>query len=83
MENTLTGKLGQLIELDSVKEQQQRTRAPRPRAMTTLKLQWLAERLRKAESIKQAVANGTYKVDSMKVARAVLGYEQDEETIKA
>ena len=61
MENTTTGKLGELIELDSLKEQ--RTRAPRPRAMTTLKLQWLAERLRKAEAIKLAVANGTYAAD--------------------
>ncbi len=45
----------------------------RPRAMTTLKLQWLAERLRKAEGIKQAIANGSYAVDSRLVARAVLG----------
>ena len=79
MQHTLTGKLGELVELESRKEQ--KARAPRPRAMTTLKLQWLAERLRKAEAIKLAVASGTYHVDSHKVARAVLGFEKEETEI--
>lgn len=47
----------------------------RPRAMTTLKLQWLAERLRKTERIKKQLAAGTYSVDSKSVAKAILGYD--------
>lgn len=66
-------KNGQLVNLTEVKAETQAKR--RPRAMTTLKLQWLAERLRKAENIKQAIAAGTYHVDSRLVARAVLGLE--------
>ena len=51
----------------------------RPRSMTTLKLQWLAERARKCREIKEAVEAGTYRVDSQKVAKAVLGiYEENE-----
>lgn len=45
----------------------------RPRQVTTLKLQWLAERIRKVEAIKKAVQDGTYHVDSKTVALAVLG----------
>lgn len=50
----------------------------RPRSMTTLKLQWLAERARKVRAIKDAVDTGTYKVDSKSVAKAVLGIYEDE-----
>ncbi|MFN8391653.1 MAG: flagellar biosynthesis anti-sigma factor FlgM [Bdellovibrionota bacterium] len=45
--------------------------------MTTLKLQWLAERLRKTEQIKKAVAAGTYRVESKLVAQALLGINVD------
>ena len=71
-------KFGKLVNLEDIRsntETEAPSSAPRPRAMTTLKLQWLAERIRKTERIKQALAAGNYKVDSRAVARAVLGYD--------
>ena len=63
----------------SQSENEARTERPRrPRNLTCLKLQWLAERIRKIEALRVAVANGTYHVDSEKVARAVLGLEPAE-----
>ncbi len=47
-------------------------RTGRVRKPTLLKLQWLAERARKCEVIRQQVANGTYRVDSEAVAKAIL-----------
>jgi anti-sigma28 factor (negative regulator of flagellin synthesis) len=41
--------------------------------MTTLKLQWVAERVRKARQIKKLVDSGQYHVDSHEVAKAVIG----------
>ncbi len=50
----------------------------RPRSMTTLKLQWLAERVRKCRQLKEQIEAGSYKVDSQEVAKAILGvYEED------
>lgn len=49
--------------------------ARRPRNLTCLKLQWLAERVRRCEQLRKNIANGTYEVDSRKVARALLGLE--------
>lgn len=45
----------------------------RPRSNTMLKLDWLAERVRKVESIKAQVAAGEYRTDSRDVAKALLG----------
>ena len=44
----------------------------RVRGVTSMSLEWLAERLRKAEKIKEKLAKGTYKVDSNKLAKAIL-----------
>ena len=46
----------------------------RRRSPTLLKLQWLAERIRKVEWIKAEVASGTYKIDSLKVAKSLLSF---------
>lgn len=51
-------------------------RSTRPRSMTTLKLEWLAERARKCRRIKEAIDNGTYQVDSHEVAKAVLNIRE-------
>ncbi len=47
----------------------------RRRSPTLLKMQWLAERVRNAETIRKQVQKGTYNVDSKEVARALLGKE--------
>jgi len=57
-------------------EERQVKQSRRPRSMTTLKLQWLAERVRKCRRIKEAIDSGTYHVDSVEVAKAVLGLEE-------
>ena len=52
-------------------------RPKRKRSATTLKLQWVAERVRKCRRIKEALANGTYHVDSREVAKAILNVEDE------
>ena len=52
------------------------TSGGRPRSMTTLKLQWLAERARKCQKIKAQISSGEYAVDSRKVAQALLDIEE-------
>lgn len=61
-----------------VSEPKQRT-AARPRGLTMLKLQWLAERVRKVERIKKQIEEGTYSADSREVAKRVLGFESTDE----
>lgn len=43
-----------------------------PRSATLLNLKWLAQRLRRSESIKQKMRDGQYKIDSESIARAML-----------
>lgn len=51
----------------------QNKRAPRrQRSMTTLNMQWLGERVRKARKIKEMIEAGEYNVDSKLVAEAML-----------
>ena len=45
------------------------------RKPTVLNLQWLAERARKVERIKQELESGTYYVDSKKIAKALLNLD--------
>ena len=46
------------------------------RSPTTLKLQWLAERVRKCDRIKRQISAGAYYVDSTDVARAILSVDE-------
>ena len=52
-------------------------KAPRRRGLTSVTLQWLAEKLRKAEKIKEELSQGTYRVDTCKVAKAILDGDAD------
>lgn len=49
---------------------------PRKRGVTELTLGWIAEKLRKTETIKEQLASGTYKVNSEKVAAAILNEDK-------
>ncbi len=48
----------------------------RKRCLTTLKMQWVAERIRKCKRIQKEIASGSYKVDSCEVAKAILNYNR-------
>ena len=63
--------------VETISEKSPRT--ARPRGVTMLKLQWLAERVRKVERIKKQVEAGTYSADSREVAKRVLGFESGED----
>lgn len=46
--------------------------SPRPkRSLTSVTLGWIADKLRRSEEIKQKLADGTYSVDTRKVAAAI------------
>jgi len=44
----------------------------RRRSLTSITLNWIAERMRRAEQIKEQLDSGSYKVESAKVAAALL-----------
>lgn len=47
----------------------------RRRGLTSVTLQWLAEKFRRAQNIKTQLNKGTYTVDSDKIAKAILNAE--------
>ena len=76
MEDTNRKQSGTVVRFSQVSQEVEAQRAEvqtkRPRKATTLKLEWYAERMRKIERIKDAVNCGTYHIDSIKVARALI-----------
>ena len=48
---------------------------PRKRRVTDIALKWLAQRLRKSQEIKQQVADGTYDVNSERIAASIMNEE--------
>ena len=56
-------------------ESQTGTKKPRARSLTSLTLNWMAERVRRAEKIKKQVAKGKYKVNSEEIAAAIINEE--------
>lgn len=47
-------------------------KTPRRRGLTSVTLEWIAEKFRRADKIKEELAQGSYEVDSDKVARAIV-----------
>jgi hypothetical protein len=45
---------------------------PRRKGLTSLTLQWLADKLRRTDKIREELSQGTYQVDSSKVAQAMM-----------
>lgn len=58
--------------------EQQGIEQKRPRRLTMMKLEWLVEKARKIELLKQQIADGSYQVDSHDVAKAMLGLDFEE-----
>jgi anti-sigma28 factor (negative regulator of flagellin synthesis) len=52
---------------------------PRRKGITSMTLHWIAEKLRRADRIKEQLSQGTYQVDSAKVAQAIVDTKQDPE----
>lgn len=48
----------------------------RVRGITSMSLDWLAERFRKTEKVKEKLAEGNYTVDSDAIAKAILNDEK-------
>jgi anti-sigma28 factor (negative regulator of flagellin synthesis) len=46
---------------------------PRRKGLTSLTLQWLADKLRRTDKIREELSQGRYEVDSSKVAQAMMG----------
>ncbi len=74
MDNTA---LKDIISKEVSKAAVTKSKSARRRSPTLLKLQWLAERARKAEKIKAALSAGEYQVDSADIARAMLGLDKE------
>ncbi|MCC6954342.1 MAG: flagellar biosynthesis anti-sigma factor FlgM [Deltaproteobacteria bacterium] len=70
--------LDEILEEVGITPERPRMKSGR-RSPTMLKLQWLAERVRKCERIKTEIAEGRYSVDSQKVARSILNLQDDSE----
>ncbi|MCB0310584.1 MAG: flagellar biosynthesis anti-sigma factor FlgM [Bdellovibrionales bacterium] len=47
----------------------------RRRSLTSISLGWVADRLRRAEQIKQEISSGSYKIDTAKVAASMVSDE--------
>jgi len=52
--------------------QDESSKPERKRGMTSLTLQWIGEKLRRSEEIKNGLESGSYKVDSESVAKALV-----------
>jgi anti-sigma28 factor (negative regulator of flagellin synthesis) len=58
--------------MDMNDEHNNQPKPARKRGLTSVALQWLAEKMRRTERIKEELERGTYQVDSSKIAEAIL-----------
>ena len=58
-------------------DEQMTSEKPRKRGLTDITLGWIAERLRRAEKIKEDLASGTYQVNTDKVAASILNVDEN------
>ncbi len=65
-------KLLATVNTETERTETQRERSKRPRSATMIKLQWLAEQVRKTLRIKEQIEEGSYHVDSQSLAKALL-----------
>jgi anti-sigma28 factor (negative regulator of flagellin synthesis) len=68
----LEGARPTLKEMDMNDENNNQPKQGRKRGLTSLALQWLADKMRRTERIKEELQRGTYQVDSNKIAEAIL-----------
>lgn len=59
-------------DMDMNDENNNQSKPARKRGLTSVALQWLAEKMRRTERIKEELERGTYQVDSSKIAEAIL-----------
>lgn len=53
---------------------------PRKRSFTSLTLNWLADRVRHTQELKEKIASGAYQVDSKAVAASIVDPAKGENT---
>jgi anti-sigma28 factor (negative regulator of flagellin synthesis) len=59
-------------EMDMNDEHDNEPKQGRKRGLTSVALQWIADKMRRTERIKEELQRGTYQVDSNKIAEAIL-----------
>jgi anti-sigma28 factor (negative regulator of flagellin synthesis) len=57
---------------NSSEKQTRQGTVTRRRSLTSITLQWIAEKVRRSEEIKKQIDSGSYRIDSSKVAGAIL-----------
>lgn len=57
-------------------DNQKADKPARKRSLTEVTLGWLAERMRRAETIRASIEKGDYKVDTRKIAESIMNKPQ-------
>ena len=52
-------------------------KSPRARGLTSLTLGWIAERMRKAQDLKEKIAKGEYQVKTGEIASAIANTDEE------
>jgi anti-sigma28 factor (negative regulator of flagellin synthesis) len=68
-----------ISENNTLNKREKRMSAPRPRSLTTLKLEIISERARKIQRIKEAVDNNSYSISTSEVARSLMKHFNEED----